>query len=243
MRILYRFITLLCLFQTSTLFAIPIEKSVNDLNSIENKWQLWDKNNAISVSYRDADIADLTEIKASVIVDSSLSGFLLFIQDVANTPNWLVSSTKSTLIKQLATNEHLFSIEFEKIWPLKPRLLTLHSTYWQNSDLSLDISLKAGLRKEYSNKKLERFIVVHLYRAHWSIVPTLTKQGIPQLHITYTFLADGAGDSPKWLIDHFALKSMFKSMKNLRKQLPTSKWQLLHIKGIKELTKETKYIK
>ncbi len=201
----------------------------------ENHWQIWAEKQNITVSYRTDISTQLKEIKASIIVDSTLSAFLLFLQDINNTPNWLVNAQQNSLIKQPAENEHIFTIAFAKIWPFKKRLLSVHSIYWQNKDLSVEIALSEYKKQRISIKTLEEFVLITLYKAHWKITPKLTPQGKTQLYIDYTFIADGAGNSPTWLANHFTLKSIYKSMKNLKAQLPNSVYQKQTLPSIIEL--------
>jgi len=192
--------------------------------------------------------AELVEIKATAKVNSTLAGFLLFIQQVDNTSNWLVNASTSKIIKQISVSENVFYIKFLGVWPLRPRLLVLHSAYWQNDDLSVEISLSDdnSITDTKINKLLgedmHKFLRIKTYQAHWKITPDkrntakLAEQTVPPpLLIEYTFIADGIGDSPKWLAEHLALKSIWKSMRNIKRQLPTSQWQESSIEGITEL--------
>lgn len=223
-------------------------------SEIEISWKVWKKNSQLSVSYRPASAfnkklsSELIEIKATAKVNSTLAGFLLFIQQVDNTQNWLVNASTSQIIKQISLNENIFFIKFLGLWPLKPRLLVLHSTYWQNDDLSVEITLSdemsitdTRLIKLLAEEK-KTFLRIKTHYAHWKITPQKIKsirekQDNPsrQLFIEYRFIADGVGDSPKWLADHLALKSIWKSMRNIKRQLPKDKWQAYSIDGITEL--------
>jgi len=222
-------------------------------------WKTWKENNQQSVSYRsividkhngtDGHIAtrQLIEVKATAKVNSSISAFLLFIQDVDNTPNWLVNASKSKIIKQYSATENSFYITLAKIWPLQARVLLLHSTYWQNSDLSIEINLVDDMlnlnepTKFIADLNIDEYLPVKIHSAHWKITPKLINdndQPLKQteLFIEYVFIADGRGDTPKWLADHLALKSIWKSMRNIRRQLPDEKWQQQQtIRGITEL--------
>jgi hypothetical protein len=222
-------------------------------------WKTWKESSQQSVSYRsvtvdnssdtDNDIAtrQLIEIKATAKVNSSLSSFLLFIQDVENTPNWLVNANKSKIIKQYSATENSFYITLFKIWPMQARVLLLHSTYWQNPDLSIEINLVDDMfnlnepAEFIADLKLNEYLPVKIHSAHWKIIPTLIinndkPQGQTELFIEYIFVADGRGDTAKWLADHLALKSIWKSMRNIRRQLPDEKWQQQTVKGITELS-------
>jgi len=245
------------------LLAISKLCSAQDLPNTSEKslipWKTWKDSSQQTVSYRqvildksnsaDDPIASrqLIEIKATAKVNSSISAFLLFIQDVDNTPNWLVNASESKIIKQYSATENSFYITLTKIWPLQARVLLLHSTYWQNPDLSIEINLvddRLNLNQEtnvITNLNLNEYLPVKIHSAHWKIIPKLiinNDQPLKQtaLFIEYIFIADGRGDTPKWLADHLALKSIWKSMRNIRRQLPDEKWQQQQtIMGITEL--------
>lgn len=52
-------------------------------------WTLWKENEAIKIYYRKLDDTPLIEMKVNATIKFTLSGFLLFIQDTDNIPNWL----------------------------------------------------------------------------------------------------------------------------------------------------------
>lgn len=199
----------------------------------ELPWKKWKQSKHLTVSSRVSTINKLTEIKVTALVNSSLSGFLLFIQDVNNTPTWLTNASSSKVVKQLSTTEHIFTVYFSGIWPVKSRHLQLHSQYWQNNDLSVEIQLKDDFSVDIAHKDAVR---IKFYKGHWKLTPILTNQQQKQLIIEYTFIADNGGEMPKWFADQLALKSILKSMKQMSLQLPQSKWQLQTIPGITELT-------
>jgi len=210
-------------------------------------WKLWKKNSWQSVSYRPALINNqsdkkLIEIKASATVNSTMSGFLLFLQDVNNTQHWLVNASESKIIKQYSAKESSFYIKLSQIWPLKPRIVILNSSYWQNDDLSIEIKLTDAepilLKRKtpLAIEHLDDFLKIKTHSAQWKIIPKLSEDEDSQIFIEYIFIADGRGDTPKWLADHLALKSIWKSMQNIRRQLPKEKWQHKTIIGITELS-------
>jgi len=196
-------------------------------------WKTWKQYKNLSVSSRISTIDKLIEIKATALVNSSLSGFLLFLQDVNNTPAWLTNASNSKVVKHLSPTEHIFTVNFSAIWPLKARHLQLHSHYWQNSDLSVEIQLKDDFSVDIEHSNAVR---VKFYEGHWLLTPRLNNELQKQLIIEYTFTADSGGEIPKWLADQLALKSILKSMKKIILQLPYPKWQRQTIPGITELS-------
>ena len=199
----------------------------------ELPWTQWKKSTNLSVSSRVSTIDKLTEIKTTAIVNSSLSGFLLFIEDVNNTSAWLTNATSSKIVKQLSATDHIFTVNFSAIWPLKPRHLQLHSHYWQNDDLSVEIKLKDDFSLDIEHSDAVR---IKFYEGHWLLTPIINNKRQKQLIIEYRFIADNGGEMPKWFADQLALKSILKSMKKLSKQLPQSKWQQHTKPGIIELS-------
>ncbi len=199
----------------------------------ELPWTQWKKSTNLSVSSRVSTIDKLTEIKTTAIVNSSLSGFLLFIEDVNNTSAWLTNATSSKIVKQLSATDHIFTVNFSAIWPLKPRHLQLHSHYWQNDDLSVEIKLKDDFSLDIEHSGAVR---IKFYEGHWLLTPIINNKRQKQLIIEYRFIADNGGEMPKWFADQLALKSILKSMKQMSQQLPQSKWQQQTKPGIIELS-------
>jgi hypothetical protein len=199
----------------------------------ELPWTQWKKSTNLSVSSRVSTIDKLTEIKTTAIVNSSLSGFLLFIEDVNNTSAWLTNATSSKIVKQLSATDHIFTVNFSAIWPLKPRHLQLHSHYWQNDDLSVEIKLKDDFSIDIEHSDAVR---IKFYEGHWLLTPIINNKRQKQLIIEYRFIADNGGEMPKWFADQLALKSILKSMKQMSQQLPQSKWQQQTKPGIIELS-------
>lgn len=231
---------------SSFIIVLLFYNSLHFANASQVPWKLWKKNSSQSVSYRPAIIdnntdTDLIEIRSKVVVHSSISGFISFLRDVNNTPGWLVNVNESKIIKQYSAKENSFYIKLTQFWPFKSRILLLHSTYWQNDDLSVDIELidiKPALIEDYMLSHINNFndyLQVKTHSAHWKITPKWSEDEGTTITIDYIFIADGRGDTPKWFADHLALKSIWKSMRNIRRQLPNEQWQQQNIKGITEL--------
>ncbi|MBU2870931.1 hypothetical protein [Colwellia sp. E2M01] len=194
-------------------------------------WKVWQENNEQSVSYRPVTLQDeqLIEIRATAKVKSSLSGFLYFLETVTNTPNWVVNATESKILTQHTTANTTFYIKMTTMWPFKPRVLLLNSQYWQNDDLSLHIKITDITPESVQQKMLANdidvteYLQVKVHDAYWQIAPI--KDNPAEILIEYVFIADGRGKIPSWLADHVALKSIWKSMRNLKQYLPDEKWQ------------------
>ncbi len=210
------------------------------IEKIVHPWKQWQKKNDLSVSYRPTQHPSLIEIKTSAIIKSSISAFLLFIQDVKNTPKWLANAKSSEVLKQISDNENIFTVNFNGFLFVEPRKLILHSRYWQNDNLSVEIILRSESLEINNQTSLlvnehNKSILVTLHSAHWIITPFIDESNQKQLKIEYSFIADSGGSMPEWFTEHVALKSIWKTMKNIKHQLPESHWQQKTLNNIREL--------
>lgn len=192
-------------------------------------WKIWRENLHSRVSYRSIKDSPLIEISARLTVTSSLSGFLLFLQDYPNIPNWLANASEARILAQLSGRENIFITRFEGFWPVKTREMLIHSSYWQNPDLSVEIEVNDASDKIANTTNNIR---IKIHKAHWQLLPLPGKQ----LKIQYSLIASPEGKLPLWLANKLSLKAMWKTLQALHKQLPQSKWQQKSIPGIKEIT-------
>lgn len=207
-------------------YLILLTKPVfaNDLS-----WHVWQENSDLSVVYRPSQFHDSIEIKAQARLNSSLAGFIYFLEDLDNLPNWLDNADSAVMINQISANENVFVTRFKGIWPISARDMVVHTHYWQNDDLSIEIAVTDASELIAKNKNSVRMKVLS---AHWTIIPTSPNQ----LAITYQFSVDPKGNLPQWLIKPMTLKGIWATLENLQAQLPDSTWQAQTKNNIEELS-------
>ncbi|WP_206485662.1 hypothetical protein [Thalassotalea sp. G2M2-11] len=218
---LYLSITLMMSLFVFTYPAYANKLSINstDIQNPADSWTIWRESANKRVKTRSTKKAGLIEISAELTVNSSLSGFILFIQDQQNLANWL-DKVKSFEVIAVSDNESLLSIRFKAFWPITERVMTVKSEVRQFDDLSVTISV-TDLAKQ--NEQEDDAIVISLYAAQWHITP-ITKN---TLHIRYQFIADANGSLPHWLTNRVTLSSIWSSLEKISQQLPQSKYQTL----------------
>lgn len=218
------------------IFFISITKSFANISEVNkeanSKWLEWKKDATTTINYRKVANSDLIEIKAEVTLDSSLSGFLLFLLDTDNIPNWLDNAKESKILQSPNSNTHIFTTEFHSFWPIKSREMIIKSRQWQNEDLSVEIKIENA--RDLDKKK--HTVLVDVVSAKWLITPITSKE----IDIEYTFIVDAKGNVPTWLVNRLALKSTWKTLQNISEQLPQSKWQSESLANIKEMQNKIK---
>jgi len=186
----------------------------NDLSS----WNIWKQNSELSVFYRASQYDDVIEIKAQAKVNSTLTGFIYFIEDFKQVPHWLDNVESAKCISQSSRNESVFITRFKGLWPISAREIVAHSRYWQNEDLSIEIAVKDASNAIEKNQNVIR---MHVLSAHWTIVP----MSADRIVITYQFMVDPKGNIPLWLTKPMTLNGIWSTLHNIQSQLPQSKWQ------------------
>lgn len=218
------------------LFILPLTSFIGEsfAENINDKipWVQWKKAPEIQLEYRHVNDGDLIEVKAQIKLTSSLSAFLLFLLDTDNVPNWLDNAKESQVLKTVENNTHIFTTEFYGFWPISSREMIIRSHQWQNDDLSVEIHIENA----FDLAKKKHTILVDVMSANWLITPTISKEGEKTLAIEYTFIVDAKGNVPTWLVNSMTLKSTWQTLKNIKKQLPQSKWQSSTLAHINEIS-------
>lgn len=213
--------------KAEVLKATSIKTTEIKTTVIETNWTLWRESDKLSLYYRQFEDTKLIEIKAHARLESSLSGFLLFLQDYPLIPAWLDNAKESYLISQISDTENVFMTLFKGVWPVSEREMVIRFRYWQNSDLSVELAVKDA-NHEVANP--DNLVRINIVKAHWSLFPI----GKGKLKIQHTMVADPMGNVPLWIANKVALRSMWKTLQALEAQLTLSPWQQMPIPGIKE---------
>ena len=217
------FLLVLAMMSTAQANNLNTPKS----NESNKPWTLWRESNSLSVHYRSLDNSKLIEIKAQAKLQSSLSGFLLFLQDYPLIPSWLENAKEAYLIKQISDTENLFLTSFNGIWPVSEREMVIRSRYWQNPDLSVELAVQDA-SDDVDNPS--NTIRIQIIKAHWTLSPL----PVGHIKIEHTIIADPGGSVPLWIANKVSLRSMWKTLIAIEKQLASSPWQQMPIPGVKE---------
>jgi hypothetical protein len=215
----------------------------SDINDITDKktpasklpslnWHLWKTNKELSVEYRDITQSNLIEIRAKAVIKSTLSGALLFLQNTENIPRWLHNARSSKIIKKISPTENISLTTFNALWPAKTREMIIRSHYWQNEDLSVEVTM-SDESERYSQHGEKGTIKISIISAHW----TITEKINGTINIEHRLVAEPNGFIPYWLANRMALKSMWQTLTNIHNQLSKSPHQSQQLPNIRTLSR------
>lgn len=191
------------------------------------RWKVWRQNPELQIQYRDREDG-LIEINATFNATSTLSGFLLFIQDLNSIENWVAQSEKSEYLENISSNEFIFKTYFSPLWPIKKRILIVHSRHQQIEDGAIKITLEDASNSYPDNNK--DTVTAKLIQGSWKI-KALNEN---ELSGQYNLVINPMGDIPLWLAKQASLSSMWQTLINLQTLLPDSKWQKIKVPNIQE---------
>ncbi len=206
---------------------ISVVKSANSQPWISSRL-----NKNQQVEYRNIADSNLIEIRATMTVKSSLSAVLLFLQDTRNIPLWLHNASHSEIVESITVNENISITSFDAFWPVKTREMVIRSRYWQNENLSIEVVI-IDESNNYLHLISKDAIPINILSAKWKISP-LTNGDI---HIEHVIIANPNGSIPHWLANRIALKSIWKTLINIKEQLPYSHYQQEKLINISELSR------
>lgn len=191
------------------------------------RWKNWRQKPSLQLQYRDREDG-LIEIHATFKTSSTLSGFLLFIQDLDNIQSWVAQSEKAQYLETFSNNEFIFKTKFSPVWPISERRLIVRSSHRQLTNGAIIINLE-DVSELYPSDN-EDVVTAKLIAGSWLITATGKNKIIGE----YKLIIDPMGNVPLWLAKQASLSNMWDTLVNLQSQLPTSKWQEFQAPFIKE---------
>ncbi len=217
-----------CFTHASAMPSASADKKI----SIPFNWQIWRTNDAMQINSRRLTNNGLIEIRAQLTVQSSIAGFINFIQDEDNVKSWL-DNVDACHVDKVNTNESILTVKFNAIWPISKRIMKVYSRIEQQTDLSVIISVKDLGETIGDNSD---YLPVSVNQAQWKITPV----SVNEIQIVYQFIANANGNLPHWLANKMMLTSTWKTLNNIYQQLPNSRYQQLTHPDIKEYKKDAK---
>ncbi len=181
-----------------------------NLTASDKVWLLVKNQSGISV-YERMTPSGYIEIKAQMQLKSDQAHFIALLNDTKNVPMWFDRATKVTVLNKSSESEYIVHTQFDLTWPVKNRDMVTYSNY----EIMADGSLKIWIEDSDYLKPIANYVRIRDVKAHWLLEDIAENK----MQITYQAYADPQGDIPQWLSNSMTTNSVFKTFKNLRKQL------------------------
>ena len=198
----YRLLVFAFVFPTLSLSAIA-----------QYDWKLSKDKDGIKVYESAVKNSDLKSIKVECDLDDGNDKFISVLNDVTHYKNWVYNTKVSYIIKRISPSEFYYYEETFLPWPISNRDAVLHLKMDKDS---LSGSLKVTISAEpgYIPKKSGLVRVSHCM-INW----TVTSHSTTTSHHSYIFEIDPGGSVPAWLVNIFADKGPYETLRQLAETL------------------------
>ncbi len=177
----------------------------------QTAWELKKDEDGIKVYTGTAPGTHIRAVKVTCVVNTSMSALTALLMDAGAHEQWVYSTKKSYLVKQLTPASLVYYSEIAMPWPLSNRDVVVEMNISQQPATNV-LVVKANAVAQYVplNKSKVR---ITRSEVTWTVTPV----GNNQLSVEYTGLGDPGGEVPAWLANSFSIKGPFETFKSLKK--------------------------
>lgn len=214
---------------TLFIFTLASWSSPKPTITSDDEWKLKKETEHIKVYYRKSTDSRVNELKLLTTVNSSLSGLVSLLRDVPNYTNWIYKCEKVEPLGQSTNSEGRYWAELDFPWPLQNRDMICYSQIDQDPKTKV-VTIKVVGQPAYIEKK-DGIVRIEVLELTWTLTPTPGGQ----IHIEYQLLSDPGGVLPGWLINLAIDQGPTQTVRSLREQVSSQKYQSRELSYIQEL--------
>ncbi len=200
---------------------------VTDNTFSQNDWILKTDKEGIKVFTKNIENSSLKVSKTVCVINASLSRITAVLLDINSSADWVYSTKKATLLKQLNPLELYYYSEVSVPWPASNRDYVVHMKVSQD-EKTKSVSV-VGENKPTYLPVVKNIVRIQQSYTKWSMTPLQNGQ----VQIEYYLQVDPGGIVPAWLINMFSTKGPFETFKNLRLQVKKDIYDKMVVPSIK----------
>lgn len=195
------------IFISFIIFFLPPE------SFCQKDWTLKTEKEGIKVYTKSFENSPFKAIKTVCTIDASLTRISAVLLDIKNTGEWVYSTKKAVVLKQISEAELIYYSEINVPWPASNRDFIVQLKLWQDEKTKA-VTLLAENKPTYLPNYKSIVRIPQSY-SKWYIEPA----GNGKVKVEYVLQVDPGGSVPAWLINMFATKGPLESFINLRNQV------------------------
>lgn len=196
------------------------------VNYCQKDWELVKSQNGIHIYKRSVEGSSLKELKVISTFQSSLTGFVSFIQDIPAQSSYMYNCNHSKVLKEINDRELIFYQQLKAPWPFSDRDGIYHQVIEQDPVTRM-ITIRSTAMSEYLPQK-KGFIRVPKMRCSWILKPNARGT----IDSEYYFYGEPGGTLPTWLINMFIAEAPYKTQVKIHELIKQKKYQDARIKNI-----------
>lgn len=192
----------------------------------QKAWKLNAEKDGVHIYTQAVPNSAFKAVKASGLVETSLSRIAFVLMDVKTTREWVYGTKVCTLVKQITPADLVYYSEVDLPWPASNRDFIIRITLTQDPATRV-ITIVAENMPAYVPEK-KGIVRIQRSAGLWKITPVDARH----VRVEYTLQVDPAGLIPAWLVNMVASTGPYQSFIGLRKQVMKEKYNNAHLPGI-----------
>jgi hypothetical protein len=185
----------------------------------QKDWELVKSKDDIYIYKRGVEGSSLKELKVVSNFQSSLSGFVSFVQDVPAQTSYMYNCSHARVLKEINNKELIFYQQIKAPWPFSDRDGIYHQVIEQNANTRV-VTIRCAAIGNYLPVS-KNFIRITRMNSSWTIKPN--QNGT--VNAEYIFFGDPGGTLPIWLINMFIAEAPYKTQVKIHELITQKKYQ------------------
>jgi hypothetical protein len=179
----------------------------------QNKWVVKSDNDGIRISQRKSEKTIFDDIRVELDVPGKLEQLEVIILDVNKYSQWICSTKKTVLVKQLEECRCIYYTEVSAPWPFSDRYYYSDLTLERDS---LNHSFHA-VTKSIDGYKPETNGLVKI--SYTSGLWDVSRKSANCIHIDYVLELNPGNFMPAWFFNKYAINGPLETFENVRKKM------------------------
>lgn len=196
------------------------------LVSAQQNWKLSEDNQGIKIYTRPISNSKIKSIKVECTLQAGTSQLLAAIMDIQTCGEWVYSSKKNVLVKQISPLDLIYYSEVAVPWPVENRDYVVHIRAQQDPQTKV-VTVNSPCIPGYVEEK-QGIVRISQSIAKWTIIPN----GKNQVKVEYILEVDPMGTIPAWLVNLFATKGPYETFKKLKVHVQKDVYKKTHYSAI-----------
>jgi len=176
----------------------------------QTAWELKKDEDGIKVYTGIAPGTHIRAVKVTCLLNTSMSALVALLMDANAHEQWVYSTKRSYMVKQLTPASMIYYSEISMPWPLSNRDVVVEMDISQQPATNV-LTVTANAVAQYVPVNKSKVRITHS-EVSWRVTPI----GNNQLSVEYTGLGDPGGEVPAWLANSFSTKGPFETFKKLK---------------------------
>lgn len=194
----------------------------------ETSWKFVREDHGIKVFTNKTADSPLKEIKAQMLIHTTLSALVTLIKDVGNHHNWVYANKKAEILKKDGDFSWVFYGQSEAPWPVSNRDMVAFVNLHQDSLTRTVTSIAFGAADYIA--EVDDFVRIPNFYSIW----TLTPKGSGNILVEFVLKIDLGGNVPTWLVNLTISKGPFTTIFNMLQELEKPEYKNAKVCYIRE---------